>query len=63
MNEMIKGIKEAGFPIKTYKPLLEIINKAEIEEVSINIASNLGLKIDITLPGIDQVIEEFIKDK
>lgn len=55
--EMVKGM---GMPLEMFQPILEMVQNAGIKEVSICAAGNLGVKVTISLPGLDKAIAEFL---
>jgi hypothetical protein len=55
--EMVKGM---GLPLEMLQPVLELVQGAGVNEVSINGAANIGVKFTVRLPGLDTAIGEFL---
>lgn len=62
LKELFELIKGAGVPIEMIQPIIEMAQNAGVNEISINGAGNLGLKITIRLPGLDKVLGAFLSE-
>ncbi len=58
--EMVKGL---GLPIDAFKPILEMVANSFAGEITFNAVTSTAFQVSLNLPGIDQIITEFLKDE
>lgn len=62
LKDIFGMVKMMGLPIDMFKPILELISTKSGGRVSISGVTSIGYKVTLRLPGLDEVLEEFLKE-
>lgn len=62
-KEVLGMIKSMGLPLEMVQPIIEFVQSTFAGEINFYAVASSGFKFTIKLPGLDQVLAEFLKDE
>lgn len=62
LKEIFAFVKAAGMPLEMAQPVLEFISTKTAGEISISGVAQVGFKLTVRLPGLDEAVSTFLAD-